>query len=352
MQTNDELWQGALEDFAMDFIQKFYPQLYWYIDPNKPIEFLDKVLMQLHPESEDKKRIVDKLMKVYLKGTGEVRYLYIHAEAQGYPDDEFDERNFIYFYRLFDRLKKNLTVLVLYTSDDKNHQPSCFQYDFYGTHVLYRFPIFIIANQDPKLLEASENLFDAVLLTGYWAIQRKKGALSEEDMMNLKLDLMRRLLAKNVDKEKIRRLLIFIKGYLRLQEPKNQLIFEQKYDELLNVDKKMGITEIVMRQERQEGRQEGRQEVLTEAQAAIDKVQKEKEEALRKAHEEKEEALRKEKEALRKAQEAQRKERKKNVCNMRQKKFSAKRIAEILDLPMADVKAFFKELDEEARNKA
>jgi predicted transposase YdaD len=326
MQTNDELWQGALEDFALDFIQKFYPELYWRIDTNKPIEFLDKVLMQLHPDSEDKKRIVDKLMKVHLKGTGDLHYLYIHAEAQGYPDGKFDRRNFIYFYRLFDRLvvdDDNITVLVLYTSDDKSHQPSCFKYDFYGTHLLYRFPIFIIADQDPKLLEASENLFDAVLLTAYWAIQRTKGALSEEDMMNLKLDLMRRLLTKNVDKKKIRRLLIFIKGYLRLEEPKNQLIFEQKYDELLNVDKKMGITEIVMRQQRQEGRQEG----LNEAQEAIRKERAEKEAAIHK-------------------------ERKKNVFNMRQKKFSVKTIAGILDLPIEDIKAFFKELDEEKRNKA
>lgn len=155
-------------------------------------------------------------------------------------------------------------------------------------------------------------------------------------MLDLKLDLMRRLLAKNVDKEKIRRLLIFIKGYLRLEEPKNQLIFEQKYDELLNIQQNMGILEIAMRQERQEGRQEGRQEALTEAQEAIRKV----EEALLKTQTDKDEALRKEKEA-------QRQERKKNVFNMRQKKFSAKSISEILDLPIADVKAFFKELDAE-----
>ena len=130
-------------------------------------------------------------------------------------------------------------------------------------------------------------------------------------MLDLKLDLMRRLLAKNVNKEKIRRLLFFIKGYLRLEEPKNQLIFEQKYDELLNIQQNMGILEIVVKQTREEGRLEGRQEALTEA------------------------------------QEAQRQERKKNVFNMRQKKFSAKSISEILDLPIADVKAFFKELDAE-----
>ncbi len=322
MQTNDELWQGAFEDFAIDFIQKFYPELYWRVDQTKPIEFLDKVLQQLHPESEDKKRVVDKLMKVHLKGTGDLHYVYIHAEAQGYPDVKFDRRNFIYFYRIFDRLvgdEDNLTVLVLYTSNDKNHQPSCFKYDFLGTHVLYTFPIFIIANQDPKLLEASENLFDAVLLTAYWAIQRKNNALSEEDMLNLKLDLMRRLLSKNVGKEKIRRLLFFIKGYLRLQEPKNQLIFEQKYDELLNIQSNMGIIEILRKQERQEalqeGRQEGRQEALTEAQEMV------------------------------------RKERKTAVLSMRKIGFSAEKIADILGgYALPEVLTFFSEDDDEQKN--
>jgi predicted transposase YdaD len=313
MQTNDELWQGALEDFATDFIEKFYPELYPWLDPNKPIEFLDKVLMQLHPESKDKKRVVDKLMKVYLRGTTPmIRYLYIHAEAQGYPDEKFDERNFIYFYRLFDRLKENITVKVLYTSDDKAYQPSSFRYNCYGTEVDYRFPIFIIAAQDPKLLAASENLFDAALLTAYWAIQRKKNLLSEEDMLDLKIDLMRRLLTKNVSKEKIRRLLIFIKGYLRFENPNNKLIFEQKYDELLNVDKKMGITEIVMKQERAEGRQEGRQEALSEAQEII------------------------------------RKDRKNTVLSMRKVGFSAEKIADILGYSLSEVSIFFKEEDDKA----
>jgi hypothetical protein len=322
MQTNDELWQGALEDFATDFIQKFYPDLYPWLDPDKPIEFLDKVLMQLHPESNDTRRVVDKLMKVHLKGTTPmIRYLYIHAEAQGYPDDKFDERNFIYFYRLFDRLKGNITVKVLYTSDDKAHQPSSFRYYFYGTEVIYKFPIFIIADQDPKLLEASDNLFDTVLLTAYWAIQRKKNLISEEDMLDLKLDLMRRLLTKNVDKDKIRRLLIFIKSYLRFENPDNKLIFEQKYDELLNVDKKMGILEIVVKQEREEARQEA----LTESR----------------------EALTESREALTEAQELLRKNRKNAALSMRKLNFSAEKTADVLSYPLEEVVTYFKEADAE-----
>lgn len=310
MQTNDELWKGALEDFAIEFIQKFYPQLYPYLDPDRPIEFLDKELAQLAPDSEDGKRIVDKLMKVYLIGQDEPRIIYIHNEVQGYSEDKFDERSFIYFYRLFDRFKGNITTRAIYTDTRKRYKPSVFKYECYGTKMTYEMPFCKVLDEDPNVLAASENLFDTVLLTTYWAIQRKRKALSEEDMMNLKLDLMRRLLVKDVPKEKIRRLLAFIKGYLRLEKPKNKFIFEQKYDELLNFEKNMGITEILIKQGREEGRQEGRQEALTEAQVIMRESQKN------------------------------------TTLNMRKIGFSAEKIADIINCPLEDVLAFFKEADD------
>ena len=204
MQTNDELWKGVFEDLATVFIQKFYPDLYPYLDPSRPIEFLDKELAQLSPDSEDGKRAVDKLMKVYLVGMIEPRIIYIHGEVQGYPDVVFDERNFIYFYRLFDRFKGNIAVNVIYTDDNPSYKPSVFNYNCMGTKVLYSFPFCKVMDLDPEQLAHSDNLFDTVLLTAYWAIQRKKNLVSGEDMVGLKIDLMRRLLSKNVDKNKIR----------------------------------------------------------------------------------------------------------------------------------------------------
>lgn len=177
---------------------------------------------------------------------------------------------------------------------------------------------------DPQILAASDNLFDAVLLTTYWAIQRKKNALTEEDLINLKIDLMRRLLLKNVDKEKIRRLFDFIKGYLRLEKPENKLIFDEKYDNLINFEKNMGITEILVRQARDEARAIALAEAKVEA------------EALTKAKIEAEEKLA---EAI--------KQRKNTVLNMRKLGFLAEKIADIVDYPLVEVLSYFKEEDDE-----
>ncbi len=315
MQTNDELWQGALEDFAEEFIQKFYPEIYRRLDRSKPIEFLDKVLAQLHPDSEDGKRIVDKLMKVYLKKEKEPKFIYIHSEVQGYGEKKYSKRNFIYFYRLFDRFDDNIATITILTDANPTYKPFEYRYENYGTKLIYEFPIYKVLEQDPAKLAASKNLFDIILLTTYWAVKRKRKAITEENMLDLKIELMRQLLERKVSKVKIRRLLVFINGYLRFEKPNNALIFEKKYDELLNHDKKMGIEEIAKKIARreglQEGRQEGRQEGLQEGLALA------------------------------------RRQMKNIVMNMLSDGFPAERIVGIINLSLPEVEAMIKEIEKE-----
>jgi hypothetical protein len=314
MQTNDELWKGAIEDLPMEFLHKFYPDLYPYIDTNhpKPIEFLDKELARLHGNSDIGRKEVDKLLGVRLRGIKEMQMIYIHVEAQGYGLEAFPERNFTYFYRLIDLRGKNVTMLVILTDDNPKYKPSVYRYDFMGVHLTYEFPIYKVMEQDPNLLAASDNLFDAALLTAYWAIQKKRGKLREEDLVDLKLDLMRRLLYKNVDKKKIRRLFDFINMYVRFEKPEIAATFERQFDEITKIEKNMGITEILIRQAKDEAREEAKIALFNARQEA--------------------------------RQEA-RQSRKTTVLNMRRKNFSAESIADITDFSLEEVLIFFKELD-------
>jgi hypothetical protein len=128
----DELWKGLMESLPVQFLQCFFADAVDTFDLTKPIHFLDKELAQLAPESEDGKRIVDNLMQITTK-IGYEHLIYIHNEVQGYGDNVFDERNFIYFYRLYDRLKKPIAALLIYTDTDPNYRPSSFKYSFLGT---------------------------------------------------------------------------------------------------------------------------------------------------------------------------------------------------------------------------
>ena len=327
MQTNDELWKGAIEDLSLEFIQKFYPTLYPYIDfkQPKPIEFLDKELARLHGNSEIGRKEVDKLLGVHIRGIEKMQMVYIHFEAQGYGDKDFAERNFTYFYRLIDLYGKNVTMLVILTDPNPNYKPTVYRYDFMGVHMTYEFPIYKILEQNPHVLAASDNLFDAVLLTAYWAIQKKRGNLEEEDLVDLKLDLMRRLLTKNVNKKKIRRLFDFINMYLRFEKPEIKATFERQFDEIVKIEKNMGITEILIRQAKDEAREEAKIEIFAakqEAQAAQQAAQQA-------------------------TQQAERKAKKDTVYSMRRNGFSAESITNIFNYPLDEVLTLFKELDAE-----
>jgi hypothetical protein len=338
MQTNDELWKGALEDFPLEFIQKFYPDLYPHIDLNhpQPIEFLDKELAQLHGNSEIGQKRVDKLMGVHLRGMSQMKLLYIHVEVQGYNDDEFSKRNFIYYYRLFDLYGENITSLAIFTDDNPNYRPSVYELKFMGIELSFKYPIYKIMDENPETLEASDNLLDAAILTAYWAIQKKRGKLTEQGLADLRIDLMRRLFAKEVDKQRMRRLFDFIKQYVRFEKPEIAITFEQKFEDILNIEKNMGITEILIRQANDRVF-EAEMNLVHGLEAAEKKAQIAQEIAQKAAQEAAQEATWK----------STRKERKNTVSNMRKNKFSAKRIADILDYSIEEVEIFFKELDSE-----
>ncbi|RIK77611.1 hypothetical protein DCC62_09285 [candidate division KSB1 bacterium] len=100
----DSPWKEALEDLFEDFLAFFFPQIHRDIDFTKGYEFLDSELQQIITGSATGKRIVDKLVKVYLVD-GSEKWLLIHIEIQGYEQTEFPERMFVYNYRIFDKFQ-------------------------------------------------------------------------------------------------------------------------------------------------------------------------------------------------------------------------------------------------------
>lgn len=62
----DSPWKEALEELFEDFVENFFLHIHQEIDFSKGYEFLDQELQQIAVSSETGKRVVDKLVKVYL----------------------------------------------------------------------------------------------------------------------------------------------------------------------------------------------------------------------------------------------------------------------------------------------
>jgi len=274
MNRDDTLWKGILENVFDDFLRFFFKNAEKLFDLKKGFQFLDKELEQLFP-SEDMKppKFVDKLVKVDTR-EGKEEWILVHIEVQGYEDDDFAFRMFTYFYRILDKYRKPITAIAILTDTNKNFHPDRYQYNFLGTSNTFSFNTYKILAQDEKELRISENPFAIVVLTVLLAIKKKQ--LSDDDVLGLKLEIVRNLLTHNISDKKIRALVNFLKFYVRFDNAEFHTKFEETILKITKNKKTMGIEEMLLERAKQEGMEKGKhlfvKNLLTDTNFSIAKI--------------------------------------------------------------------------------
>ncbi len=256
MKRNDILWKAALEDLFDDFLRFFYPNAEELFDLEKGFEYLDKELDQLFPPEDDNysPRYVDKLVKVFTRNGGE-EWILVHVEVQGYTDKDFAKRMFQYYIRILDKYDKSITAFAIFTDANKNFHPKRYERAYLGTKVSYAFNTFKIIDQDDTELEASNNPFAMAVLSAKLAISHRK--IDDERLFDLARDLAKRLLAKKMPKEKIRKVMTFLHYYLRFEKKEMFAKFEKEIANLTERTGTMGIEEFLLDRAKKEGINKG-----------------------------------------------------------------------------------------------
>jgi len=141
----DLLWKAIIEDFIVEIIDYFYPELEKSRDKRKRIEFLDKFLKTLNPEGVEGNRRADLLVKVPLKN-GKDKWILLHIEVQGYQDTNLARRMFTYYYRSLDKFGVPVEALVIFTDTNKKYRPDTYEYEGMKTKCVYQYNIFKLAD--------------------------------------------------------------------------------------------------------------------------------------------------------------------------------------------------------------
>ena len=238
----DILWKGIIEDFFEDFLKYFYPDDYHIFDLSKGFEFLDKELEQIIIPSSNKNRVADKLVKVHTI-EGEEKWVLIHLEVQGYEDKEFSERMFVYYYRIFDRYKKRIGALALFTDDKASFRPYQYQSSFLETNIDFSYKIIKLSDYKAEDFGKSNNPFDIVMEVAWYGL--KKNKLSDENLFSVKLDLARKLHERGFSKTTFGKICSFIKKYISFE--KSELIskLDEEIDSINEIVRPMGILEAI-----------------------------------------------------------------------------------------------------------
>ena len=125
-------------------------------------------------DSELGRRRVDKLVRVTLCD-GEAGLVLVHVEIQSQREAAFNERMYIYNYRLFDRYHRPVASLAVLGDDQTGWRPDGYEYELLGCRVGLRFPVVKLLDYqvDWAALEVDENPFATVVMAHLKALETR-----------------------------------------------------------------------------------------------------------------------------------------------------------------------------------
>ena len=239
----------------------FFPDIAADIDWEFGYEFLDKELQQVVRDAELGRRMADKLVKVTRKGLRHDLWVFIHIEVQGFHDTAFEERMYVYNYRLFDRYHQPICSLAVLADERQNWKPTRFHSDIWGCQISMIFPAVKLLEYRGRedALEAHPNLFALIALAYLKTLDTKK---QPESRFQWKFRLYRLLYERGCDRQDILELTRFIDWVMVLPD-ELQLRFDETitaYEEERHMQYVTSFERIGMEKGRQEGITQGIQQ--------------------------------------------------------------------------------------------
>ncbi|WP_338438767.1 DUF4351 domain-containing protein [Synechococcus elongatus] len=250
---SDSPWKELIETFFPEFIRFFLPVADPEIDWERGYEFLDKELQQITADAEVGRRYADKLIKVWTKA-GQETWVLVHVEVQGAKEMAFEERMFVYRYRIRDRFRRPIASVVILADENPNWRPQSFEESLWGSRDLSEFvniKLLDYQNQIETLL-SQENPFAIAVAAHLKALQTKQDRVLRKQW---KLELLKLLYERGFEREQIIGLFRFIDWLLSL--PKGlELEFRNELS-AYEQERRMPYITSIERIGREEGRLEG-----------------------------------------------------------------------------------------------
>lgn len=207
-----------LDTHLEDALRLYFPDIArdidWRIDP----ESLEQELRPISVASDVGTKRVDKLVKVQLRA-GDPLLLLIHIEVQSTQRSDFENRMFVYHYRIYDQLKAHPVSTAILLDDNPSWKPERYLHERYESKIQLDFRTIKLLDYSEDELLASSNPFALVTLAQL--LEAKQGK-TDDARYETKFRLMRLLFEKGYDCEKIINLLKFIDWILRLPTALNQ----------------------------------------------------------------------------------------------------------------------------------
>jgi len=221
----DGAWKQILDLYLPAFMEFFFPEVYAQIDWPQGYEVIDQELHKIKRYSKRSKRFADKLVKVW-RLDGNEQWVLIHIEIQSQQETGFEERVFVYFYRLRDVHEVPVASFVVLGDTTQDWKPDEYKEEMWGTELNFKYPVVKLRDYWKRWdeLEQSKNPFATVVMAH---LQTQRSHNDPDARYEMKLNLIRRLFKLGYEREEINNLFKFIDWLMWLPEEQEITLYQE-----------------------------------------------------------------------------------------------------------------------------
>jgi hypothetical protein len=205
----------VIKTFFEEFVEAFFPDEYPYINFSS-VQFLEQEVFTDIVKGE--RREIDILAEVSLKC--ENRIILIHVEPQSTLQKEFHEHMFIYCSRLYEKFRKPILPIGVFSYNDRKDVPSEFQIKLPTISVLqFRYLQLHLIKKDWRAFIRSDNPAAAALLS--------KMGYTEEERVQVRLEFLKMVSRMELNPAEMVLPYGFFDTYLKLNDEEEKQMREE-----------------------------------------------------------------------------------------------------------------------------
>ncbi|MBU5343246.1 Rpn family recombination-promoting nuclease/putative transposase [Caldifermentibacillus hisashii] len=212
---HDQLFKELLHTFFAEFLELFFPEVHKYIDFSAIRPLSEEVFTDL---LGGESRRADIVIEATLKG--EETILIIHVEPQSYYQANFHERMYLYFSLLYNKYRKPILPIAVFTYDKNYNEKNEFSMSFPFFHVLsFQFLTLTLRKLRWRDFIHSNNPVAAALLC--------KMGFTEAKRVEVKKEFLRMLVRMQLDPARQRLIYGFFERYLKLTDEEEKVLMQE-----------------------------------------------------------------------------------------------------------------------------
>jgi hypothetical protein len=267
---HDQLFKNLIHNFFTEFLEAFFPEVHHFVDIStfKPIS--EEVFTDL---VKGRSKRADIVIETKLKG--EETFIIIHVEPQSSYESNFHERMYHYFSLLYNKYRKPILPIAIFSYDDNHTERDQFTIQFPFFHVLtFNILMLELKKKNWRAYIESDNPVAAALLS--------KMGYEQKEKVQVKKEFLKMLLRMELNPAQSRFINEFFDTYLHLNSDEEEELMKEikelDIDEEIfnkpNFWEKRGMTKVALNLLRKGLSDEFVEEVTSLEKSEIEKLKK------------------------------------------------------------------------------